>query len=284
MNDDTSPAPITHAPLAGVIGMPIAHSRSPRLHGHWLRRYDVNGHYVPLPVVPEHLAEVLRILPRAGFVGVNVTIPHKEAVLALADAVSDRAALIGAANTLIFRPDGKIHADNTDGYGFIANLRQNAPDWQPDAGPAAVFGAGGAARAVVASLLDSGVKELRITNRTRIRSEQIKAEFGARLVVYDWAQAGNMVEGAATVVNATSLGMHGKQALRIPLHALSSEALVTDLVYTPLMTPLLEEAQSRGCRIVDGLGMLLHQAAPGFERWFGRRPDVDDETRRVVLE
>ncbi|MBW7055331.1 shikimate dehydrogenase [Paracoccus bogoriensis] len=276
--------PIRHAPLAGVIGMPIAHSRSPRLHGHWLRRYGLPGHYVPIPVLPEHLAEVLRVLPQAGFVGLNVTIPHKEAVLTLADTVTDRAALIGAANTLIFRPDGKVHADNTDGYGFIANLRQNAPDWQPEAGPAAIIGAGGAARAVVASLLDSGVPELRIANRTRLRAEQIKAEFGARLVVYEWAQLGNMLDGAATVVNATSLGMEGKQPLRVPLDALSPDALVTDLVYTPLMTPLLTEAQQRGCRIVDGLGMLLHQAAPGFERWFGHRPEVDDETRQVVLE
>lgn len=284
MQDDIPTPRPAQIPLAGVIGMPIAHSRSPRLHGFWLRRYGIAGHYVPLPVMPEHLADVLRVLPRAGFVGVNVTIPHKEAVLALADVVTDRAALIGAANTLIFRPDGKIHADNTDGYGFIANLRQNAPEWQAAGGPAAVIGAGGAARAVVASLLDSGVKELRISNRTRIRSEQIKAEFGARLVVYDWAQAGNMLDGATTVVNATSLGMDCKQALRVPLDALSSDALVTDLVYTPLMTPFLAEAQAKGCKIVDGLGMLLHQAAPGFERWFGKRPEVDDETRRVVLE
>ncbi|MBK4217578.1 shikimate dehydrogenase [Paracoccus caeni] len=284
MTDDSHAKPPAQIPLAGVIGMPVAHSRSPQLHGYWLRQYGIRGHYVPLPVMPEHLAEVLRILPRAGFVGVNVTIPHKEAVLALADVVTDRAALIGAANTLIFRADGKIHADNTDGYGFIANLRQNAPDWQPDAGPAALIGAGGAARAVVASLLDSGVKELRITNRTRIRSEQIKAEFGARLVVYDWAQAGNMLDNATTVVNATSLGMQGKQALRIPLDALNPDALVTDLVYTPLMTPFLTDAQSRGCRIVDGLGMLLHQAVPGFERWFGTRPEVNDDTRRAVLE
>lgn len=284
MSDDPPQEQITHAPLAGVIGMPIAHSRSPRLHGHWLRRYGINGHYVPLPVMPEHLAEVLRSLPRAGFVGVNVTLPHKEAALTLADVVTDRAALIGAANTLIFRPDGKIHADNTDGYGFIANLRQHAPDWEPAWGPAAVIGAGGAARAVVASLLDSGVTEIRITNRTRVRSEQIRAEFGARVVVYDWAQAGNMLEGAATVVNATSLGMTGKQPLRVPLDALSPDALVTDLVYTPLKTPFLTEAEARGCQIVDGLGMLLHQAAPGFERWFGQRPEVDDEVRRIVLE
>lgn len=284
MTDDHQTPRVDHSPLAGLIGMPVAHSRSPRLHGHWLRRHGIAGHYVPMPVHSEHLVDVLRTLPKAGFVGVNVTIPHKQAVLTLADTVTDRAALIGAANTLIFRPDGKIHADNTDGYGFIANLRQNAPDWQPTAGPAALIGAGGAARAVVASLLDSGVQEIRITNRTRIRSEQIRAEFGARLVVYDWAQAGNMLEGAMTVVNATSLGMVGKHPLRVPLDALSPQALVTDLVYTPLMTPLLVEAQAKGCRIVDGLGMLLHQAAPGFERWFGQRPEVDDETRRVVLQ
>ena len=277
---ETTPSAI---PLSGVIGWPIGHSRSPLLHRHWLDRYGIKGHYIPISVMSEHLAEVLRILPYAGFVGLNVTIPHKEAVLTLADVVTDRAVLIGAANTLIFRPNGKIHADNTDGYGFIANLRQNVPDWQADAGPAAVIGAGGAARAVVASLLDSGVQELRITNRTRIRAEQIKAEFGARVVVYDWAQAGNMLDGAATVVNATSLGMDGKQNYRIPLDALSPDALVTDLVYVPLITPFLAEAQARGCRIVDGLGMLLHQATPGFERWFGQRPEVDASARAAVL-
>ena len=277
------PTASPNIPMAGVLGWPVAHSRSPALHGHWLRRYGIAGHYVPLPVAPEDLAEVLRCMPRMGFVGANVTIPHKEAALALADVVTDRAALIGAANTLIFRPDGRIHADNTDGYGFIANIRQHAPDWAPERGPAALIGAGGAARAVVASLLESGVPELRIANRTRIRAEQIRAEFGARVVVYDWAQAGNMLEGAATVVNATSAGMEGKPALRLPLDALSPGALATDLVYTPLMTPFLIEAEARGCRVVDGLGMLLHQAAPGFERWFGRRPEVDEALRAAVL-
>lgn len=270
-------------PLAGVIGWPISHSRSPLLHGHWLRRYDIAGHYVPLPVAPDHLAEVLRALPRAGFVGLNVTIPHKEAVLTLADIVTDRAALIGAANTLIFRPDGKIHADNTDGYGFIANLRQNVPDWDGAAGPAALIGAGGAARAVIASLLEAGVSELRLTNRTRMRAEQLRAEFGPRLHVYDWANMGALLDGAATVVNATSLGMTGKPPLTIPEGAISPSAVVTDLVYTPLETPLLAAARARGARTVDGLGMLLHQAAPGFERWFGRRPEVDDDLRRAVL-
>lgn len=282
--DASAPDPAaSRIPLAGVMGWPVAHSRSPALHGHWLRQYGINGHYVPLAVAPQHLAQVLHSLPLAGFVGVNVTIPHKQAVLALADVVTDRAALIGAANTLIFRPDGRIHADNTDGYGFTANLFQNAPDWQPAAGPAAIIGAGGAARAVVAALLECGVPELRIANRTRIRADQIKAEFGARVVVYDWAQIGNMLENAATVVNCTSMGMQGTQPLRVPMDALSPDALVTDLVYTPLDTLFLREARARGCTTVDGLGMLLHQAAPGFERWFGVHPQVDDALRQAVL-
>ena len=270
-------------PLAGVIGHPIAHSRSPALHGHWLRRYGIRGHYVPMDVAPADLKETLNLLPRIGFVGLNVTIPHKEAVLQLADVVSDRAALIGAANTLIFRKDGRIHADNTDGAGFIANLRQNAPDWNPAAGPAAVFGAGGAARAVVAALIEVGVPEIRITNRTRPRAEALRADFGAKVVVEDWVQAANMLEGATTVVNTTSLGMAGKADFRVPLDGLEPAALVTDLVYNPLQTDFLQAAADRGCRTVDGLGMLLHQAAPGFERWFGQRPEVDEATRQAVL-
>ncbi len=271
-------------PLAGVIGAPVAHSRSPLLHGHWLRTYGIAGHYIPLHVAQSDLAEVLRALPRMGFVGVNVTLPHKETALALADVVTDRAALIGAANTLIFRQDGKIHADNTDGYGFIANLRQEVPHWRPDAGPAAVFGAGGAARAVVASLIEVGVPEIRLTNRTRPRAEALRAEFGAKVMICDWVQAAGMLEGAMTVVNTTSLGMVGKAEFRVPLGGLSKKALVTDLVYTPLKTRLLLDAAALGCTVVDGLGMLLHQAAPGFERWFGTRPVVDAATRAAVLE
>lgn len=270
-------------PLAGVIGSPIAHSRSPRLHGHWLKTYGIKGFYIPMDVAAADLAEVLIALPKAGFVGVNITIPHKEAILALADVVTDRAALIGAANTLIFRPDGRIHADNTDGYGFIANLRQNAPAWDATSGPAAVLGAGGAARAVIASLLEVGTPEIRLANRTRARAEALRQEFGARIVVQDWALAANMLEDAATVVNTTSLGMQGKPDFRVPLDALSPKAVVTDLVYTPLRTRLLEEAAAIGCTTVDGLGMLLHQAAPGFERWFGVRPEVDAASRSAAL-
>ena len=270
-------------PLAGVIGSPIAHSRSPALHGYWLQRYGLKGFYIPMDVAQADLGRVLQTLPLMGFVGLNVTIPHKETVLALADIVTDRAALIGAANTLIFRKDGSIHADNTDGAGFIANLRQNAPHWQPQAGPAAVFGAGGAARAVIAALIEVGVPEIRLANRTRARAEALRADFGAKVVVHDWVQAGNMLEGVATVVNTTALGMVGKPDFRVPLDALSPKALVTDTVYTPLKTALLIEAEELGCTVVDGLGMLLHQAAPGFERWFGQRPEVDEATRQAVL-
>ncbi|HEX9859301.1 MAG TPA: shikimate dehydrogenase [Paracoccaceae bacterium] len=270
-------------PLAGVIGSPIAHSRSPALHGYWLRRYGLKGHYIPMDIAQADLREALHILPRLGFVGVNVTIPHKETILGLADIITDRAALIGAANTLIFRKDGRIHADNTDGSGFIANLRQSAPHWMPQSGPAVVFGAGGAARAVVAALIEVGVPEIRLANRTRPRADALRSDFGARVVVHDWVQAGNMLEDATTVVNTTSLGMVGKPDFRVPLDALSSSALVTDLVYAPLKTDLLIEAEAAGCTVVDGLGMLLHQAAPGFERWFGQRPEVDDATRKAVL-
>lgn len=270
-------------PLAGVIGSPIAHSKSPQLHQHWLRTYGLPGYYIPIDVSPDKLRDVLRMLPDMGFVGVNITIPHKEAVLDIADIVTDRATLIGAANTLIFRKDGRIHADNTDGYGFLENLRSYAPHWDPKAGPAAVLGAGGAARAVVASLLDAGVPEILLTNRTRIRAESIAEDFGNRIVLVDWVQAGNILEDANLVVNTTSLGMVGKPELRVPLDGLKKGSLVTDLVYAPLRTPLLAAAEAAGCHTVDGLGMLLHQAVPAFERWFGQRPSVDNATRAAAL-
>ncbi|MBO9395336.1 shikimate dehydrogenase [Shimia sp. R9_2] len=270
-------------PLAGVIGNPIAHSKSPLLHGHWLKTYGITGHYVPLEVDAEHLEAVLKAMPQMGFVGCNVTIPHKERVVQFVDQITDRATLIGAVNTLIFRPDGSIVGDNTDGYGFIENLRHGAPEWQAEAGPAVVLGAGGAARAVVASLLDAGVPEILLTNRTRVRADRLREDFGARVKVVEWVQAGNILEEAATLVNTTSLGMAGKSELRIPMDGLRSETVVTDLVYNPLITNFLKTAQERGCVTVDGLGMLLHQAVPGFERWFGRRPVVDEATRQVVL-
>lgn len=270
-------------PLAGVIGSPVAHSKSPQLHRHWLNTHGIVGHYIPMDVSRENLEQVIRTLPHMGFVGVNVTIPHKESVMALADQITDRATLIGAANTLIFRKDGKIHADNTDGYGFIENLRSGVPDWDPKAGPAVVLGAGGSSRAVVASLLDAGVEEIMITNRTKVRADKLREDFGHRLTVVDWVQAGNVIEDAALVVNTTPLGMVGKPEMRVPLDGLRAETVVTDLVYAPLKTGLLQAAAEAGCRTVDGLGMLLYQAVPGFERWFGPRPEVDVATRAAAL-
>jgi shikimate dehydrogenase len=270
-------------PLAGVLGNPIAQSKSPRLHRHWLRKYGLLGDYVSLHVTEENLETVVRAMPKMGFVGANVTLPHKIAVMQFADQITDRATLIGAANTLTFKDDGKIIADNTDGYGFMANLKQNAPDWDPTSGPAVLLGAGGAARAIIVALADAGVTEILLTNRTRTKADALRAEFGTRIRVVDWVQAGNILEGAATVINSTSLGMTGNAALRIPLDGLTKGTLVTDIVYSPLRTRLLEEAETAGCTVVDGLGMLLHQGVPGFERWFGVRPEVDDKTRQAVL-
>ncbi|MGR3531632.1 MAG: shikimate dehydrogenase [Sulfitobacter sp.] len=270
-------------PLAGVIGYPIAHSKSPKIHGHWLKTLGIQGAYIPMEVEPVNLKDVILTLPKMGFVGANVTLPHKEAIMEIADFVTDRAALIGAVNTLIFRADGKIQGDNTDGYGFLENLKNGAPNWAPQAGPAAVLGAGGAARAVIASLLDAGVPEIMLSNRTRVRADRLKSVFGNRVTVYDWVQAGNMLDHAALVVNTTSLGMIGKPELRVPLDGLSPNTVVTDLVYAPLKTKLLETAEELGCVTVDGLGMLLHQAVPGFERWFGARPEVDRAARTAAL-
>ncbi|WP_417474493.1 shikimate dehydrogenase [Leisingera sp.] len=274
---------MTKIPLAGVIGCPIAQSKSPQLHRHWLQQHGIAGHYIPMHVEPEDLADAIRMMPKMGFVGANVTIPHKEAVMDIADQVTDRAKVIGAANTLIFREDGSILADNTDGYGFITNLHQGAPNWDPQSGPAVVLGAGGACRAVVASLLEAGVPEILLTNRTRERAEQLRSEFGDRIRVEDWIQAGNIIEEGALVVNTTSLGMTGKPRLRVPLDGLRQDAVVTDLIYAPLKTELLSYAEEVGCTVVDGLGMLLHQAVPGFERWFGVRPEVDADTRAALL-
>lgn len=269
-------------PLAGVIGCPVGHSRSPVLHGHWLKVHGLAGHYVPMHVAPEDLELVLRALPAAGFVGANVTLPHKEAALALADEVSATAKKIGAANTLTFR-DGRILADNTDGYGFIQNLRDGVRDWQANDGPALVLGAGGAARAVLVALAEAGVPQIWLANRTRARAEALAADLGLAVTVLDWVDYADVLPQAALVVNTSSLGMDGQPALDLPAAALRPETVVTDIVYAPLETVLLRDARARGCRVVDGLGMLLHQAVPGFERWFAHRPVVDAGLRRAVL-
>jgi len=270
-------------PLAGVIGDPIGHSKSPRLHGHWLNAYGLAGHYIPMQISAGDLPEALRTLPKLGFKGINVTIPHKEAALSLADEVTDSAARIGAANTLTFREDGTFQADNTDGYGFLQNLISSAPSWHADTGPAAVLGAGGACRAVIVALLDAGCPEIRLSNRTKDRAKALAKQFGPKVKVVDWGQEGALFSEAALAVNTTSLGMEGQPPISFDLNCLPSKALATDLIYTPLLTPFLRAATVKGCATVDGLGMLLYQAVPGFERWFGTRPEVTPALRDIVL-
>ena len=271
-------------PLAAVIGWPIGHTMSPVIHTYWLKQLGLNGYYIPIGLRPENFEASVKSLPKLGFHGANITIPYKETVLGMAKTVSDRAALIGAANTIVFREDGSFFADNTDGYGFLQNLRQQAPDWSAAQGAAVVFGAGGAARAVVSALLDDGAPEIRILNRTRHRAEIIKDQFGARVTVFDFAKYREALHGAATIVNTTSLGMAGQQPLNVRLEFAPRTALVTDIVYNPLKTDFLRQAEEGGMRTVDGLGMLLHQAVPGFESWFDYRPVVDDELRALVIE
>lgn len=270
-------------PLAGVIGDPIGHSKSPRLHGHWLSDYGLAGHYIPMQISAGDLPEALKTLPKLGFKGINVTIPHKELALSLANEVTDAAARIGAANTLTFREDGTFQADNTDGYGFIQNLISTAPSWQADTGPAAVLGAGGACRAIIVALLDAGCPEIRLSNRTKDRAEGLARQFGPKINVVDWGQEAALFSEVALAVNTTSLGMEGQPPFEFALDGLPNAALATDLIYTPLKTPFLQAASEKGCATVDGLGMLLHQAVPGFERWFGKRPEVTDALRDIVL-
>lgn len=271
------------AKLAGVIGWPVGHSRSPRLHGYWLDKLGIDGAYVPLAVRPEDFAQVLRALPRMGFRGANVTVPHKEQALALVDHVEPLARRIGAVNTLVVREDGAIEGRNTDAFGFLENLRHGAPHWRAAAGPAVVLGAGGAARAVCAALVDAGVPEIRLINRSAARAEQVAADLGGRFAVLGWDRLEGALEGAALLVNTTSLGMTGQPPLDIDLSPLPLHAVVNDIVYAPLMTDLLVAAAARGNKVVDGLGMLLWQAAPGFEAWFGQRPEVTPALRDFVL-
>jgi shikimate dehydrogenase len=223
-------------------------------------------------------------LPDIGFVGVNVTIPHKEFVLSLATTITDRAALVGAANTLSFLGDGRIQADNTDGQGFLSNMRQSLPGWTAAAGPALVLGAGGAARAIVSALITDGCPCVFVVNRTRTRADALKDQFGARVDPQDWTHIPDLVGQSALIVNTTSLGMEGQPPLAIDLSRLRPSTVVTDIVYKPLETELLRSARAAGCHTVDGLGMLLHQAVPGFERWFGYTPLVDDDLRAAVLD
>jgi len=271
------------ARIAGVMGWPVGHSLSPRLHGYWLDLYGIDGAYVPLAVRPERLEEALRALPALGFAGVNLTVPHKEAALEFVDIRDETAARIGAVNTVVVRSDGSIEGRNTDGHGFLQSVRDGAPQWQAGDGPVAVIGAGGAARAICAALQKAGAPEIRVVNRTAERADGLAGEFGPPIVSVPWTERTEALEGVSLLVNATILGMRGQPPLDLDLDLLPRSAVVADIVYVPLKTALLRDAERRNNRIVDGLGMLLHQARPGFAAWFGREPEITPSLRRHML-
>lgn len=270
------------ARLAGILGWPVSHTKSPRLHNRWIADHHLDAAYVPLQVAPEHLAEAMRALSHLNFAGGNVTVPHKEAVLELVDRVEPLAARIGAVNTLVIGPDGKITGRNTDAVGFLLNLKE-APGFASSAGPAVILGAGGAARAVCAALLEDGVPEIRLVNRSLDRARQLAADLGGPIVPIDWSGRAEALSDAALLVNSTSLGMTGQPPLDIALDRLPETALVNDLVYAPLETGLLAVARARGNRVADGIGMLLHQARPGFHAWFGVMPEITPDIREMML-
>jgi shikimate dehydrogenase len=268
--------------LAGIMGWPVTHSRSPLLHGYWIKELGLSGAYVHLPVRPERLADALRGLAALGFAGCNATIPHKEAALRLVDRVDPLARRIGAVNTIVVEPDGSLSGSNTDAFGFIECLREAAPNWHADAGPVTVMGAGGGARAVVASLAERGAKEIRVANRTFARAEALAADFGAPVRSILWERRHDALEGTGLLVNTTSQGMSGQPPLDLSLDRLPKSALACDIVYFPLETPLLAAARKRGNPVVNGLGMLIHQARPAFKAWFGVLPDATPELRKLV--
>ncbi|MCX5513857.1 shikimate dehydrogenase [Kaistia algarum] len=269
-------------PTACILGWPVRHSRSPLIHRHWLGRYGIAGDYIPHAVPPEKIAGFLRAFPASGFVGGNVTVPHKEIAFASVDRTDAVAEALGAVNTIFFE-DGKLVGANTDAPGFLANLDQSASDFGGRGGPAIVLGAGGGARAVIWSLRERGFAPIHVVNRTRARAEALAERFGAAVRAAGWEDLPALLPSASILVNTTSLGMEGEPPLEIDLEPAPDELLVTDIVYVPLVTPLLAKARQRGLATVDGLGMLLHQAAPGFERWFGTRPEVTEELRQLVL-
>ncbi len=263
--------------LAGVMGWPVAHSRSPTLHNHWIAQYGLLGAYVLLPVQPDKLETALRGLPALGFAGCNLTIPHKVAAMSLVDRVDALATRIGAINTIVVEADGSLTGLNTDGYGYIQSLLDTQPTWRADAGPIAVIGAGGAARAVIASLIERGAREIRLTNRSGAKAHDMAQEFGLPVRAVAWEDRHDALAHTALLVNTTNQGMHGQPALDLSLAQLPVEALVSDVVYVPLETPLLTAAKLRGNTVVNGLGMLINQARPAFEAWFGVRPDITPE-------
>jgi shikimate dehydrogenase len=267
---------------ACVIGWPIEHSRSPLIHGYWIRRYGVDGSYTKEAVAPENVTSFLKMLQIHGFVGCNVTVPHKEVAFAAADVTEASAQAVAAANTL-WLEDGKLHAANSDTYGFMTHLQCSAPGWNDHAAPVSILGAGGAARAIVFGFLQAGVREVRVFNRTRERAEALARQFGPEVTVRDWAERETASRESGVLVNTTSIGMNGEGSLGINFDGFNPQCVVADIVYVPLETELLANARACGLAVVDGLGMLLHQAVPGFEKWFGLRPEVTDDLRDILV-
>jgi len=269
--------------LAAVLGNPISHSKSPRMHNYWLKQNKLNGYYIPIKVELENFEETIWTLVSMGFSGVNVTIPHKLSALKIADESSSTAQYIGAANTLTFTKENKIYADNTDAYGFINNIKCKYPDWDPKKGMSVVLGAGGASRAVIAALLSEGSKEIIVLNRTIEKAEALKEDYDNKITVESWKNINEVVASCNNIINTTSLGMNNESLIAIQPNAIPETALVSDLVYTPLETNFLKIAKNRGSRTVDGLGMLIHQGVPGFEAWFGQKPLVTEELRKILI-
>jgi shikimate dehydrogenase len=271
-----------HFMLAGVMGWPVMHSRSPKLHNYWFERYGLAGTYVPLAIRPEGLEAAMRALPALGFAGCNLTIPHKEQALRIVDHADARARRIGAISCVTVNADGSLTGTNNDWYGFVENLREAFPGWRADAGPAVVMGAGGAARAVVDALIHEGAKEIRLINRTKARAESLAAALGGPVTVLGWDERHRALEGAALLVNTTSQGMVGNHPLDLSLDALPRTAEVCDIIYIPGETPLLKAARERGNRTVNGLGMLLHQGRPAWRSWFDKEVEVTAELRMLI--
>ncbi len=268
--------------LAGVMGWPVMHSRSPLLHNYWFRQHNLAGTYVPLGIRPEALAAALRALHPLGFAGCNLTLPHKQEAMKIVDEVDTVAKSIGAISCVVVRPDGSLAGTNNDCYGFVRSIRQEQPAWRADSGPSVVIGAGGGARAVCYGLMQAGATEIRLVNRAFARARKIAEEFGGPLKVMPWEQRHEALDDAAMVVNTTSQGMVGQSPLDIRLDKLPTQALVVDIIYTPLETPFLAAARKRGNPTVNGLGMLLHQGPPAWQAWFGIEPAVTSELRAMM--
>lgn len=268
--------------LAGVMGWPVMHSRSPKLHNYWLAQHHLIGAYVPLAIKEDGLEKALRALPALGFSGCNLTIPHKEQAMKIVDHVDPVARRIGAMNCVIVGADGSLSGTNNDGFGYIASIREAKPDWRADQGPVVVLGAGGAARAVLVSLIDEGAKEIRLLNRSGARAEELAREFGGPIKTFPWSARHEVLDGAAMLINTTSQGMVGQPEHDLVLDRLPTSALVSDIVYIPLETTLLATARKRGNTTVNGLGMLLHQARPAFKAWFGVMPEVTKDLRSMI--